>query len=48
MSGPESDIVVMKFGGTSVAGAEEIKSGSGRWRRDMCDLSHVAGSARMS
>jgi aspartate kinase len=30
MSGPESDIVVMKFGGTSVAGAEEIKRAAGR------------------
>ncbi|MGC1851359.1 MAG: aspartate kinase [Solirubrobacterales bacterium] len=30
MSGPESDIVVMKFGGTSVAGAEEIKRAARR------------------
>jgi aspartate kinase len=30
MSGPESDIVVMKFGGTSVAGAEQIKRAAGR------------------
>src|SRR6478609_5915663 len=30
MSGAESDIVVMKFGGTSVAGAEQIKRAAGR------------------
>jgi len=30
MSEPNSDIVVMKFGGTSVAGAEEIKRAAGR------------------
>lgn len=30
MSGPGSDIVVMKFGGTSVAGAEEIKRAARR------------------
>jgi len=30
MSGPESDIIVMKFGGTSVAGAEEIKRAARR------------------
>src|SRR5712672_2645232 len=30
MSGVESDIVVMKFGGTSVAGAEEIKRAARR------------------
>jgi aspartate kinase len=30
MSGASSDIVVMKFGGTSVAGAEEIKRAAGR------------------
>lgn len=30
MSGTSSDIVVMKFGGTSVAGAEEIKRAAGR------------------
>jgi aspartate kinase len=30
MSGPDSDIVVMKFGGTSVAGAEQIKRAAGR------------------
>ena len=30
MSGVESDIVVMKFGGTSVAGAEQIKRAAGR------------------
>ncbi len=30
MNGSESDIVVMKFGGTSVAGAEEIKRAAGR------------------
>jgi len=30
MSGPDSDIVVMKFGGTSVAGAEEIKRAARR------------------
>jgi aspartate kinase len=30
MSGPESDIVVMKFGGTSVAGADEIKRAARR------------------
>ena len=30
MSGADSDIVVMKFGGTSVAGAEQIKRAAGR------------------
>src|SRR3954465_5730975 len=30
MSGDGSDIVVMKFGGTSVAGAEQIKRAAGR------------------
>ena len=30
MSGANADIVVMKFGGTSVAGAEEIKRAAGR------------------
>ena len=30
MSGSDSDIVVMKFGGTSVAGAEQIKRAAGR------------------
>jgi len=30
MSGANSDIIVMKFGGTSVAGAEEIKRAAGR------------------
>ncbi len=30
MNGPNSDIVVMKFGGTSVAGAEEIKRAARR------------------
>ena len=30
MNEPNSDIVVMKFGGTSVAGAEEIKRAAGR------------------
>jgi aspartate kinase len=30
MTGSESDIVVMKFGGTSVAGAEQIKRAAGR------------------
>src|SRR4051794_9463795 len=30
MSGAQSDIVVMKFGGTSVAGAEQIKRAAGR------------------
>jgi aspartate kinase len=30
MGEPKSDIVVMKFGGTSVAGAEEIKRAAGR------------------
>src|SRR6185312_4926484 len=30
MSGEQSDIVVMKFGGTSVAGAEQIKRAAGR------------------
>ena len=30
MSGAGSDIVVMKFGGTSVAGAEQIKRAAGR------------------
>jgi len=30
MSGPESDIVVMKFGGSSVAGAEQIKRAAAR------------------
>ncbi len=30
MSGANSDIVVMKFGGTSVAGAEQIKRAAGR------------------
>src|ERR1044072_2459948 len=30
MGGADSDIVVMKFGGTSVAGAEQIKRAAGR------------------
>ena len=30
MGGDSSDIVVMKFGGTSVAGAEQIKRAAGR------------------